>query len=83
MLRVEGVSLATGDGADDLLLAAKLVNKLPLAPLRTLAGGQDQLALAMPADQPYVFEFRDLPAEKAVVMRLPLGFSNAAPRRCA
>ncbi|OGV64908.1 MAG: hypothetical protein A3K19_03270 [Lentisphaerae bacterium RIFOXYB12_FULL_65_16] len=79
VLRVEGVALATGDGTTEpLLLAAKFVNKLPIAPLRTLADGQDQLTLAMPADAPYVFEFRGLPAEKAVVMRLPLGFSNQA-----
>lgn len=78
VLRVEGVSLPTGNGVDDLLLASSLVNKLPLAPLRTVANGQDQLALAMPADKPYVFAFRSLPAERAVEMRLPLGFSNDA-----
>lgn len=77
ILRVEGVSLPTGDGVNDLLLAQSLVNKLPIAPLRTLANGEDQLALAMPADKPYVCEFRSVPAEKAVLMRLPLGFSTA------
>ncbi|NPV46538.1 MAG: hypothetical protein HPY69_06255 [Armatimonadetes bacterium] len=76
VLRVEGVSLPTGNGVDDLLLASSLVNKLPIAPLRTLANGHDQLALAMPADKPYCFVFRSLPAERAVEMRLPLGFSN-------
>jgi hypothetical protein len=78
VLRVEGVSLPTGTGDTDLLLAGSLVNKLPIAPLRSLADGSDCLALAMPADAPYVFEFKDLPAEKAVQMRLPLGFSNQA-----
>lgn len=80
VLRVEGVALATGDGVTEpLLLARKFVNKLPIAPLRTLADGQDQLALAMPAEAPYVFEFRELPAEKAVVMRVPFGFSSQPP----
>ena len=80
VLRWEGVSLPTGNGDTDLLLAAKLVNKLPLCPLRCLADGCDALALAMPADDPYVYAFRDLPGEKAVEMRLPLGFTrDAAP----
>lgn len=80
VLRFEGMSLPTGNGDTDLLLAGKLVNKSPVCPLRLLADGRDCLAMAMPADAPYVFEFRDLPADKAVVMRLPLGFSaQAAP----
>ncbi|MEN6404767.1 MAG: discoidin domain-containing protein, partial [Armatimonadia bacterium] len=79
VLRFEGVSLPTGNGATDMMLATKLVDKLPIAPLRTLADGQDQLALAMPADKPYVYDFKNLAAEKAVNMRLQLGFSNLAP----
>lgn len=78
VLRVEGVALATGNGVEDLMLAARHVNKLPLAPLRTLANDQDQLCLAVPADQPVVYEFRPLPAEKSVLMRLPLGFTKDA-----
>jgi hypothetical protein len=78
VLRVDGVTLPTGDGHTDLLLARSLVNKIPICPLRLAADGRDSLALAMPADAPYVFEFRDLSAEKAVQMRLPLGFSNRA-----
>lgn len=78
VLRVEGVSLAIGNGDTDLLLASKLVNKLPLAPLRTLANEQDQMCLAIPADNPCLYRFRDLPAEKAVELRLPLGFTRDA-----
>lgn len=79
VLRVDGVALPTGDGVTDMLLAPTLVNKQPLCPLRVLATGRDLLALAMPADAPYVCDFRDLAAERAVAMRLPLGLSNAAP----
>lgn len=78
VLRVEGVSLPTGDGVTDLLLAAKLVNKLPICPLRCLANGQDVLALAMPAEAPYVYKFQAWPEQRAVEMRLPLGFTAAA-----
>jgi len=80
VLRWEGVSLPTGNGDTDLLLAAKLVNKLPLCPLRRLADGSDVLAMAVPADDPVVYAFKDLPGEKAVELRLPLGFTrDAAP----
>ena len=85
VLRFEGVSLPTGNGVDDMLLAGRLLNKLPLISLRTNANQQDQLALAMPADAPYVCEFRQVgtsegtaQAAPAVEMSLPLGFSNLA-----
>ena len=80
VLRWEGVSLPTGNGDTDLLLATKLVNKLPLCPLRCLGDGSDALAMAVPADDPVVYAFKGLPGEKAVEMRLPLGFTrDAAP----
>jgi hypothetical protein len=77
VLRVEGVSLPLGNGIDDMLLATRLLNKIPLISLRT-ADGQDRLGLAMPADAPYVCQYQSLPAENAVTMKLPLGFSNQA-----
>ena len=79
VLRFEGVSLPTGDGVTDMMLAAKLLNKQPICPLRVLSSDRDLLAMAMPAEAPYVYDFRHLPAERAVTMRLPLGFSNQAP----
>ncbi len=80
VLHVAGTSLPTGDGDSDLLLATRLLNKLPLVSLRCRATGADALAMAMPADEPYVCEFRDLPARQAVQLRVPLGFSpHAAP----
>lgn len=78
VLKFEGMTIPTGSGDTDLLLAGKLLNKLPIAPLRCLADETDGLAMAMPADAPYVFEFKNVPAEKAAVMRLPLGFSPLA-----
>jgi hypothetical protein len=80
VLRWEGVSLPlSDDGSEPLLLARKLLNKLPLASLRCRATGEDRLGLALPADLPLVFELRDLPTEQAVHLRLPLGFSPQAP----
>lgn len=77
VLRFEGMSLPLGNGVDDMLLAARLLNKIPLISLRT-TDGQDRLGLAMPADAPYVCSFQGLTDEKAVIMKLPLGFSNQA-----
>lgn len=79
ILRVDGVSIPTGDGAaEPLLLAKKLLNRLPIAPLRVVAGGEDRLALAIPAERPCIYEFRDAPAEKAVELRFPFGFTHEA-----
>lgn len=81
VLRWEGVSIPlSADGSEQLLLAGKLLNKLPMVSLRCQATGNDSLGLALPADQPLIHEFRDLSGEQAVQLRLPFGFSYRAPR---
>ncbi len=78
-LRMEGVTLPLGDGVENpLLLPARLLNKLPIASLRTLATGSDDLGIGLHADRLCVAEFRALPEEKAVTLRFPFGFSRHA-----
>lgn len=75
LIRIRGVSIPLSTIAEDpLLLPAKLLSKLPIAPLRI--GDSDELALAVPPDRLAIFRFEQ--GDGAVTLRYLLGFTRDA-----